>query len=174
MSDEQKLPKNTAELLSQIEAEWSALMDVVNKLDERQMITPDAGGWSPKDNLAHISEWLKFMLVRHMGGHTAHDAMGVAPEVIANWDTDRINQVFFERNRDRSTEEVLGELKKLYASTMDRLASTPFEDMLKPPHWADQADNASLLELGILNNTRDHFAEHRETMEKGLARKSGA
>ena len=170
MSAQWKLPGNTAELLSQIEAEWSALMDVVAKLDESRMTTPDEGGWSPKDNLAHISEWLKFMLIRHMGGGTAHEAMGVAPEVIGDWDVDRINGVLFERNRDRSTEDVLAELKKLYAMAMDRLASTPFEEMLKPPHWADQPDNPSLLEMGILNNTRDHFAEHREAIEKVLAK----
>ncbi len=169
MSAEQGLPGNKAELLSQIEAEWSALMDVVAKLDVTQMITPDAGGWSPKDNLAHISEWLKFMLDRHMGGQTAHAAMGVVPEVIENWDIERINQIFFERNRERSVEDVLQELKTLYARAMDRLGSTSFEEMLKPPHWADQADSPSLLEMGILNNTRDHFAEHRETLEKGLA-----
>ncbi len=169
MSAQWKLPGNTAELLSQIEAEWSALMDVVAKLDENQMTTPDEGDWSPKDNLAHISEWLKFMLIRHMGGGTAHEAMGVTPEVIGDWDVDRINGVLFERNRDRSTEDVLAELKKLYAMAMDRLASTPFEETLKPPHWADQQSTPSLLEMGILNNTRDHFAEHREAIEKVLA-----
>ena len=42
MSDEQKLPGNKTELLSQIETEWSALMDVVGKLDERQMSAPDS------------------------------------------------------------------------------------------------------------------------------------
>ena len=173
MSNEQELPKNTAELLSQIEAEWSALMDVVNKLDERQMITPDAGGWSPKENLAHISEWMKVMLGYHMDHRPSHEVIGVAPEVAADWDADRINQVFFERNKVRTVKDVSSELKEVYDRVMDRLKSTPFEELLKP-RFPDQPGSPPLLEMGILNNTRDHFAEHRETLEKGLAKKSSS
>lgn len=168
MSPEQELPKNKAELLSQIETEWSLLMDVVRKLDGTQMITPDAGGWSPKDNLAHLAEWLKFMLGRHMDKRPAHEVMGVAKEVTDLWDDDRINRIFFEQNRDRSVEDVLTELKNIYMHAMDRLRSTSIEDMLKPL-LPDQPDSRSLLEGGILNNTRDHFAEHRKTIEKALA-----
>ena len=167
MSDKQKLPENTTELLSQIETEWSALMDVVGKLDERQKTAPDAGGWSPKDNLAHLAEWMKFMLDFHMDGQPSHEVMGVTPEVTANWDDDRINQILFERNRARSIEDVLTGLKEVFARAMDRLKSTPFEELLKP-RFPDQPGSPSLLEMGILNNTRDHFAEHRETIEKVL------
>ena len=173
MSDEKELPKNKSELLSQIETEWSALMDVVRKLDGIQMMAPDAGGWSPKDNLAHISEWMKFMLDFHMDGQPSHEVMGVTPEVTANWDDDRINQILFERNRARSVEDVLTGLKDVYAHAMNRLKSTPFEDLLKP-RFPDQPGSPSLLEMGILNNTRDHFAEHRETIEKVLGKKSGS
>jgi hypothetical protein len=167
MSDEQKLPENTTELLSQIETEWSALMDVVGKLDGIQMTSPDAGGWSPKDNLAHISEWMKVMLGYHMDHRPSHEVIGVAPEVAADWDADRINQVFFERNQARTVKDVSSELKEVYGRVMDRLKSTPFEELLKP-RFPDQPVGPSLLEMGILNNTRDHFAEHRETMEKVL------
>ncbi len=38
-----KLPKNTSELLSEIEREWLELLKVVNKLTPKQMITPDSG-----------------------------------------------------------------------------------------------------------------------------------
>ena len=56
-----KLPESTADLLALIEAEWPALMKVVDKLSPTQMITPDSGGWSPKDNLAHLSAWMNYM-----------------------------------------------------------------------------------------------------------------
>jgi hypothetical protein len=60
MSDEEQwVPGSKSELISAIEREWKSLMDVVAKLAEVRMTTPDAGGWSPKDNLAHLAEWLK-------------------------------------------------------------------------------------------------------------------
>jgi hypothetical protein len=63
---EATLPKNTAELLDDIDREWTALMRVVDQLTPEQMIMPDAGGWSPKDNLAHLTEWMKILLGYHM------------------------------------------------------------------------------------------------------------
>jgi hypothetical protein len=49
-------PETKANLISQIEREWSALMEVVEQLSSEQMLIPDEGGWSPKDNLAHLTE----------------------------------------------------------------------------------------------------------------------
>ena len=66
MSEE--YPKSKSELFSRIQHEWSALMDAVAKLDEKQMSTPDAGGWSPKDNLAHITEWMNILLDEYPAG----------------------------------------------------------------------------------------------------------
>jgi hypothetical protein len=58
-------------------------------------------------------------------------------------------------------------LKDVYAHAMDRLKATPYEELLKP-RFPDQPGSRSLLEMGILNNTRDHFAEHRATIEKAF------
>ncbi len=49
------LPKSKAEVMARIDREWSALMDVVEQLSPEQMVTPDEGGWTPKDNLAHLT-----------------------------------------------------------------------------------------------------------------------
>ncbi len=165
MSEE--YPKNKTELLSGIEREWSALMNAVAKLDEKQMTTPDAGGWSPKDNLAHLAEWMNILLGYHLDNRPSHEVIGVAPEVTAaDWDYNRINQVLFERNRDRSIEDVLGGLKNVYTRVILRLETTPFEDLLKP-RWPEEKDSPSFL-WAVIVNTSEHFAEHRETMEKAL------
>jgi hypothetical protein len=166
MADE-SLPESKQELLSLIEREWSALMDLVAKLDGKKMTTPDAGGWSPKDNLAHLTEWMKILMGYHMDKRPSHEVMGMAPEVTANWDFDVINSLLFERNRDRPVEDVLAELKTVYARVIDRLNSTSFAD-LKEPRWSDDPDSPPLL-WAVIANTSEHFAEHRETMEKALA-----
>ena len=51
------LPDNKTELLDRIDREWNALEDVLSLLGHEQIEVPDAGGWSAKDNLAHLAEW---------------------------------------------------------------------------------------------------------------------
>jgi hypothetical protein len=47
-----------------------------------------------------------------------------------------------------------------------KLDSTPFEDLLKPRD-GDDPEKRPLL-LWVLGDSNEHFAEHRETMEKML------
>ena len=56
--EEDWVPGSMPELLASIEHEWKLLWDVIGRLDETKMLAPDEGGWSPKDNLAHLSEWV--------------------------------------------------------------------------------------------------------------------
>ena len=160
------LPKSKAELISAIEREWSSLMDVVAQLSPEQMLTPDEGGWSPKDNLAHLTEWMNILLGYYFDHRPSHEVIGVDPEVTENWDFDVMNKVMFERNRHRSVEQVMDELKGAYAKVHDRLDSVTFEDLLKPM-FKDDPTGRNLF-IGVIGNTSEHFAEHRETIEKIL------
>lgn len=165
MSDDQ--PKNKIELLSLIEREWNLLMDVITRLDETQMTTPDAGGWSPKDNLAHLAEWIKVQMGYHMDLRPAHEVLGLPKELFPeDWDFDVINRALFERNRERTAEDVLGELKQVYAQILERLKSMPFEELLKP-RWPEYPDSPPVLAY-IMGNTSGHFEEHRKNIEKAF------
>jgi hypothetical protein len=163
---ETTLPKNTSDLLDVIGQEWTALMQVVDRLTPGQMTTPDAGGWSPKDNLAHLAEWMKILLGYHMDKRPAHEVVGVPPEVTRDWDMDVINRVLLERNRLRPSGEVLAELKRVYAEVIARLQTTPFDELMAPRH-ADDPEQQPLLNW-VLGNTAGHFAEHRLSIEKML------
>lgn len=57
MTDEQWIPEKQEELVSAIEREWDLLINLADSLTDEQMTTPDEGGWTPKDNLAHLTEW---------------------------------------------------------------------------------------------------------------------
>ncbi len=160
------LPTNTPELLDEIQHEWLELQKVVVKLSPEKMLAPDQGGWSPKDNLAHLSEWMKILLGYHLDNRPEHEVIGVAPEVTANWDFEKINQFLFERNRDRSVEDVQDELKLVYAEVVGRLESIPFAELLKP-RFPDDPEKQPVLNY-VRGNTSEHFAEHRETIEKAL------
>ena len=79
MSDEQVIPGSKSELKSSIEREWKSLMEAVEKLQKaNKLTTPDAGGWSPKDNLAHLAEWMNILMGYHMDKRPAHEVMRVA------------------------------------------------------------------------------------------------
>lgn len=167
MSDEQVIPGSKSELKSSIEREWKSLMEAVERLQKaNKLTTPDAGGWSPKDNLAHLAEWMNILMGYHMDKRPAHEVMRVEPEVVRGWDMEVINPVLFERNRNQSVEDVLNELRRAYAELVEKLDSTPFEELLKPRR-ADDPEKRPLL-LWVLGDTLEHFAEHRATIEKML------
>lgn len=160
------LPKSKAELMSLIEREWSALMDVVEQLSPEQMLTSDEGGWTPKDNLAHLTVWMKILLGYHMDQRPAHEVAEVPIEMAANWDFQEMNAVFFERYRNRPLEQVLDELKQTYEKVHTRLESMSYQDLMRPRR-ADDPEKQPILNW-ILGDTSEHFEEHRETIAKML------
>ena len=161
-----ELPGTKEELMSGIEAEWAALMAVVRSLSTEQMLAPDEGGWSPKDNLAHLSEWMKILMGYHMDKRPAHEVMGVPPELVANWDMQEINPVLFERNRDRSLQDILDEAQRVYSQLQAKLKRMSFEELISP-RWPDDPEKRPLV-LWVLGDTTDHFQEHRQTIEKSM------
>ena len=163
---EEWIPENKEELMSAIRREWGLLMDGVARLDEKQMVRPDAGGWSPKDNLAHLAEWMKSLMGYHMDKRPAHEAMDLPEEITRGWDMEVINPELFERNKDRSPEDVLEELRRVYETLVAKLEAMSFEDLMKPRH-ADDPEKRPLL-MWVIGDTSDHFAEHRETIERML------
>ncbi|HZM23444.1 MAG TPA: ClbS/DfsB family four-helix bundle protein [Anaerolineales bacterium] len=164
---EQWVPGSKTELMSAIKREWNLLMDTVAKLQEKnKLTTPDEGGWSPKDNLAHLAEWMNALMGYHLDRRPPHEVFGVPEEVTRDWDMEVINPVLFERNKNRSSEDVLDELKHVYEELVAKLNALSFEDLLKPRHANDPEKRPVL--IWVLGDTTEHFAEHRETIEKML------
>jgi hypothetical protein len=167
MSDEEWIPGSKAELMSAINREWNALMDVVAKLEAANKMTAlDEGGWSPKDNLAHLSEWMNSMMGYHMDKRPPHEVMRIPEEAAKGWDMEVINPILFERNKNRSLEDVKNELKQTYEKVLAKLDAMSFEDLMKPRH-ANDPEKRPLL-LWVIGDTSGHFAEHRETIGKML------
>jgi hypothetical protein len=165
---EEWIPENKNELMSVIRREWKHLMDTVDQLTQAgRMTTLDEGGWSPKDNLAHLSEWMNSLMGYHMDKLPPHEVMRIPEEAAKGWDMEVINPILFARNKDRSLEDVLDELKRTYEKLTAKLDAMSFEDLMKPRH-AEDPEKRPLL-LWVIGDTSDHFAEHRETIEKMLS-----
>ena len=163
---ERTLPRNTTELLNNIDREWSALIHVVDQFTPEQMTRADVGGWSPKDNLAHLTEWMRILLGYHMDKRPSYEVVGVEPSLTEDWDMDVINKILFERNCRRSSGEILDELKRVYAEVLARLKATPFNELMKP-RFPEDPGKQPLLNW-VLGNTSAHFSEHRLNIEKML------
>ena len=163
---EQWMPGNKQELMQAIAHEWKLLLDLAESLTDEQMSAPDEGGWSPKDNLAHLAEWMNILMGYHMDKRPAHEVIGVSQDIVKGWDMEVINPVLFERNQNRPRGEVMEMLKQAYGQVEAKLQAMPFEDLLKPRH-ADDPEKRPVL-LWVLGDTTEHFQEHRETIEKGI------
>ena len=163
---EEWIPGTKKELMSAIEREWKLLLAVAENLTDEQMNKPDAGGWSPKDNLAHLTEWMNVLMGYHIDKRPSHEVLGVSEEVTKDWDMEVINPVLFERNKNRQRGEVLDGLKQAYASLIAKLDSISFEELLKPRH-ANDPEKRPLL-IWVIGDTTEHFLEHRETIERGI------
>jgi hypothetical protein len=156
-------PSTREEMLRIIETEWVKLLAALERLTPQEMVTPDAGGWSPKDNLAHLTGWMKILREYHFGGRPAPEVLGVDPAVTRDWDFDTINAAIFAQNQARSSEDVVDELKGTYARVIEMLSTTPFETILQPRFPDDPARRPML--LWVLNNTSNHFKEHVQRLQ---------
>ena len=153
-------------LLKVIDREWKALLSVIEQFSPEQLVTPDAGGWSPKDNLGHLTAWMQALLGYHFDGKPSAEVFGLPPELAENFDYNRVNAFLVEQNRNRPAEAILAELKTTYATVCARLEAMSLSDLLKQ-HFADDPEKRPLV-LWVLGNTSEHFLEHRLTLEKLL------
>ena len=160
-------PQNKRELFKAIEREWDLLLNVAETLTDEQISTPDSGGWSPKDNLAHLAEWMNILLGYHMDKRPAHKVMRVPEAITQDWSMEVINPVLFQRNKDLSRREVMSRLKRTYRKLMTRLKATAFSELMKPRHANDPKKRPLL--LWVLGDTTEHFREHRKTIQKAIA-----
>jgi len=165
MADDTR-PESKDELMSLIESEWYALMDVVERLSPEQMLTADEGGWSPKDNLAHLTEWMNILVEYYFDHRPAHEVVGADPEVTENWDFDVMNAIMFERDRGLPVDQVLAELNTTYEKVVARLDTMTFDDLMKPRNEKNPRKYPII--DWVIGNTSEHFAEHRDTIEKIL------
>jgi hypothetical protein len=109
---------------------------------------------------------MKVLMGYHMEHRPSHEVLGVSEDVTKGWDMEIINPVLFERNRNRSRQDVIDELKKVYGILFVKLDGMSWDDLMKPRH-ADDPEKRPVL-MWVLGDTTEHFLEHRETIERAI------
>ncbi len=164
-------PGSTSELLERIQSGWDDLWTVIDGLTPAQMEIPDAGGWSIKDNLAHLTAWERYMMLHYLQGRPAGEAMGL-DEATAAAHYDEINAALFSNNRDRSLEDVMDSTRSVHRQVVDYLASLPFESLMRQM-YADDPETRPVLRW-IEGNTFGHYEEHLDAIRALAGRTSSS
>jgi hypothetical protein len=162
------MPQDKNDLLERIQREWSALMQAIEGLASEQMSVPDAGGWSIKDNLAHLTAWEQFMLLHYLQGRPPHEAMQIDAATLERLDENGINAVLFERNRIRPAADVLDGLRRSHEQVVAFLEQMSFADLMKP-RFSDDPQARPLINW-VIGNTYEHYLEHRQTIQAMVGR----
>jgi uncharacterized protein (TIGR03083 family) len=160
------LPRDKNDLMERIEREWLALMRTIEGLSPEQMSAPMAGGWSAKDNLAHLAAWERFMVHYHLQGKVPHEGLGLDAESFENLDETGINAIIYERNRLQSATDVLADLRRSHALVLDTLNQMSFDDLMRP-HFPDDPEKRPLVGW-VIGNTYEHYREHRQNIERTI------
>jgi len=167
-------PPSVRELAHRIEREWAALQQVISPLGVDQLTAPGAGGWSAKDELAHLAAWTRGVaaLLRRQ---PRYPAMGLPPDVDPySTDLDRLNQIIFENRRDIPLEKVLEEALAAHLDLLASVSALSDNDLrrtyseFQPQEEQLDDDEPILYQIGGISY--GHYAEHRQDLLKTLNR----
>ncbi len=160
MTDE--MTKTT--LMERIGDSWEALQRVLAPLDEAQLSRPDpASGWAIKDHLMHLAMWERG-IAWLLSGRSRYEAMSITADEWHSLEMDQVNDLIYQRHRERTAAEALTDFRAAHAEMLDALAPLGDAGLQRPyadfdpsaTQWADQPI------IGwIIGDTYDHFDEHR-------------
>ena len=158
------LPGDKTALFDRIEREWSALQTAIAQLSPQQMSVLDEGGWSIKDNLAHLTAWEQFMQLYHLQNQPPHEVLQIDKTTFETLDEAGINEILRSRNEARSVAEVLTDAERVHAQVLADLAQISFEELMQP-RYADDPEAGPRINW-VIGNTYEHYQEHRAAIQK--------
>jgi hypothetical protein len=160
------MPQYTAKaaLLADINDSYTKFKAQLAPLSEEQLTTPGVNGtWSIKDNIAHLSAWLKVLLARLLA---ARDNTHYEEDAIAGLDVDTGNEQLYQQNKTRSLSDVLTEFDTMHQQVVQTLESMTDEQINQPQDWLG---GRPVLDY-IPGDTVEHYEEHGQIIQAWLDR----
>jgi hypothetical protein len=150
-------PATHEELLTRIDREWLRLNDLVRRMTPAQLEAPYAGGWSPREHLAHVTAWERYLIGTVIGGQPPAVSFGLDPALLtAELDIDAENDLLLAASASKSLGQVFEEFHAVHTEARAAVAGIRFAD------WVGRTragDDRPLLDW-IAGNSYDHYLEH--------------
>ena len=142
-----------SQLLNLMQTEHTKFENLLRALSEAHMLRAGiVGSWSVKDVLAHLTWWEQAMISEIV--HDIELDPGLQGEP---WSTERANALMVEAKRSTPLSEILAAFHDSYRQILQMIESL------------DESNLASEeLYTHLVNNTGNHYAEHRQDIEAGL------
>lgn len=155
---------NKVELVTQIEASRAALAAVIGHLSDAQLTQMTDNGWAGKDHLAHLAAW-EAGIAALLQKQVRYEAMNVDAETFRHGDEEAVNEMIYERNRQRPLADILAFFHESHQQLMATLASLSDEDLQKTysfyqPNEPGEDSGAPIIGW-VIGNTYEHYDLHR-------------
>ena len=140
-------------LLQLMQTEHDTLVTLLNSLSEEQILRPRiAGDWSVKDILAHLTWWEQETISEIVYGIELDPGLQGEP-----WDTGKANTLTVEAQRHTPLTDVLTAFHNSYQQ-INKVVEELSEETLADEEFCTH----------LMDNTSNHYAEHRTMIETGL------
>jgi hypothetical protein len=157
-----------SEVLAEIEHQREWWEGLLAEVSEERMEQPGAtDDWTFKDVVAHLSGWQRRTLDRFQAART-DQPIGPPPwpaefQKIEDEDeqVQRINDWFYEKNRDRSLADVLAESRAQWDELREAVAALP-DNVLNDTTRFPSLEGASLAQSVLSGSLFGHFHEEHE------------
>jgi hypothetical protein len=157
-------PRNKQELRENIVWGGQMIEKIINSLSPQGLAEPGPdGGWSVKDHIAHLATW-HGKAVSMMEGTPDYELMGLTKEESDQNDTDGINAIIYQHNRDKTLDQVLQDYRRTQQQVLDVLDAFPEKELMREYPSRTSSDVYHLQDF-IIGNTYGHVQEHLEWID---------
>lgn len=150
------------ELMDRMAAGYEALERVVAGLDGQQISHSGPEGWAIKDHLFHLAAWERG-IAWLLGGRSRTEGMEITAEEWYTLTMDQINDLVYQRNRERPAAEALASFREAHREMLDTLAPLSDADLQRPYEAYGEGGGRSADHpiIGwIIGDTYEHYEEH--------------
>jgi uncharacterized damage-inducible protein DinB len=119
------------EVVEQSRAARAEIEAILEEVSSGQMTdVHDDGGWSIKDHLAHIAAW-QWHTLGLIAGIPPHEAWYIDETTHQQLDLDGINEMIYERNKDRPLDDVLTDFRKAHEQAILEVSRMSEDDLAR-------------------------------------------
>lgn len=151
-----------AALLDNIQNGYNRFEALLAPLSEEQVATSAVNdSWTIKDNIAHLTAWQDYLLNQLQGILDGKQP----PAFMPGLSEDKINEGFYQQNKDRQLAEVIADFHLSYQRVLAAVQDISEEALNAPFPWRKEGNPVWGL---IAGNTYEHYEEHGNIIRRWL------